>query len=369
MTLILTLGGLVSIGILVLLARPLFRRDQAAAAPDREVAIYQDQLEEVERDKARGTLDEAQARAAKVEIERRLLGALRRREEATGHVSRTGRFAVIVLMASIPLAALFLYLQLGAPGQMTPPAETSAAALPPELEGRIAALEERLAAEPDNLEGFILLARTYAGVGDYEKAVEAYRRANRLAEGEDPAIAGEMAEALVLRNEGVVPREALEIFSRIAEAYPNDPQATYYLALAKSQAGDTDGALKDLQRLRQNAPPEAPWLPTVDALLRDLGATPTPAPTEESRAPGPTPEQMAAAQDLSDEELQQMVEGMVSRLAARLEENPDDLEGWRRLARAYEVLGRDEDAENAYLEVIERAPNDPAAKAFLDGRD
>ena len=62
-----------------------------------------------------------------------------------------------------------------------------------------------------------------------------------------------------------------------------------------------------------------------------------------------------------------MIQGMVDSLASRLQENPEDVEGWRRLGRAYNVLGRTDDAANAYREVLSRDPNDAVAKAFLEG--
>ena len=380
---ILLAGGLLTLIILAFLVWPLIRGSEPDAAADREVAIYEDQLAEVSRDLERGVVNEDQAKAARTEIERRLLAALRRREEIRGAPSRAGRLAMVAALAATPLIAILLYLNLGSmeslgASRLQPSAsperaqeQIAAEERHPELMSQIAGLEERLANEPEDIDGQALLARTYARIGEYEKALDAYQTVNRLSEGRDPQLAGEMAEVMVIANDGMVTENARQIFALIAEDFPNDPQSTYYLALHKAQNGDEAGAVSDLMALRETAEPGAPWRPAVDRLLADLSpdAPSIPAPTAPVQpARGPTAEQMAAAQDMTPEQQAQMIEGMVSGLAARLEENPDDIEGWKRLARAYVVLERPEDAEKAYREVLKRDPQDPAARAFLDNR-
>ena len=319
---------------------------------------------------------------SRVQPNSRLLGALRRREETHGSTTRAGRLAVVAAMAAIPLAAILLYLDLGSmdaigisrPVPTTSPEraqeQMAAQEQHPELMSQIASLEERLANEPEDMEGYALLARTYARIGDYEKALDAYQTVNRLSEGRDPQLAGEMAEVMVIANDGMVTESARQIFALIAEDFPNDPQSTYYLALYKAQNGDEPGAVADLMALRDSTEPGAGWLPAVNRLLADLSpdapSIPSPPATTPQPTRGPTAEQMAAAQSMTPEQQEQMIEGMVSGLAARLEENPENVEGWKQLARAYEVLGRTEDAADAHREVLKRDPDDPAARAFLE---
>ncbi|MEM9422470.1 MAG: tetratricopeptide repeat protein, partial [Pseudomonadota bacterium] len=187
--------------------------------------------------------------------------------------------------------------------------------------------------------------------------------ANRLTEGRNRHLAGEYAEVMVLANEGQVPSEAVQIFTIIRQDFPNDPQAIYYMALAAAQAGEQEKAIAELQSLRAASKPDAPWLRAVDGLLAELGAPP---PAKDQRIKGPTAQAVAAAEHLSDSERATMINAMVEGLAARLQENPDNVEGWRRLGRAYNVLGKQEQAANAYREVLKRAPNDPLAIAFFE---
>ena len=377
MTIILA-GGLITLIILAFLSWPFFRQEKSDSPESRDVAIYQDQLAELDRDAARGVLTEDQKAAAKSEIERRLLQALKREEAArTTTVSRAGRLAVIASLAAIPLAGALIYLTLGTPdGPQMPSAispsqareQLAANERHPELDQQIAALEKRLETETEDVDGFTLLARTYARLGEYDNALRAYAQINRLTGGGDAQMAGEMAEVMVLANEGVVGNEARQIFELILEDYPGDPQSVYYLALARAQAGDVPGALADLRNLRENSADGAPWLPAVVGLIAQLSPESLPPTEEDRRFAGPTTEQMRAAQNMSADDRQQMIEGMVEGLAARLAEESDDVEGWKRLARAYEVLGRADDAAAAHREVLKRDPDDAAAKAFLEGR-
>lgn len=373
---VLLAGGLLVLIVLALLAWPFIRQDDERASPDREVTLYEDQLAELDKDLARGVLDEAQASAAKTEIERRLLGALKRREQAPKGVSRAGRLAVIASMAAVPLVTFLIYLQIGRfdlPAttfmeRTTPERAAELAAAQeqhPQLEQQLAALEDRLAENPEDVEGYALLARTRARMGDYEAALNAYQVANQLTEGRDAQLAGEMAEVMVILNQGLVSDTPRQIFTLILEDFPGDPQATYYLALAKAQDGQVAEAVMELQALRSRSPSDAPWLPEIDRLLTELAPNQQ-LPETERRFTGPSAEDVAAAQAMAPEDQAAMIEGMVSGLASRLEENPDDLEGWRRLARAYEVLNRPGDAANAHREVLRLAPDDPTARAFLE---
>ncbi len=370
MALFVIAGILLAIVVTVLLA-PLLRRPSTdrTTGEEREVQIYRDQLDEVGRDLSRGVLTPGQAASARIEIERRLLSAARRRDAAAPGQSKTGRLLIAIGVAAMPLLAGSLYFTLGAPDQSAQPfrSRTASTGAEPRAEDTAAIVENlraQLMENPENPQGFALLGRALAQQGRYDEAASAYAEANRLVGGENPALAGAYAEMLVMANNGTVPPVARDIFTRLRETQPNDPQTRYYLALAAAQAGDAAGALEDLRALRDAAPADAPWRDAVSALIAELSARETPS-TPPTPAPGPTEEQVAAASEMTPQARQAMIDGMVNRLAARLEENPDDLDGWRRLARAYAVLGEREKATAAYREVLARAPDDEAAQAFF----
>ena len=127
----------------------------------------------------------------------------------------------------------------------------------------IAKLEQHLKDEPNDLQGWLLMAQTYTRMGRFNDSVEAYRHAVGISQGKEPGILSSYAEAMTAANQGMVPEEATRTFEAVLQADPNDPRARYYLALARGQAGDIRGALDRWVELAAQSPADAPWLPTV----------------------------------------------------------------------------------------------------------
>ncbi|HLJ21316.1 MAG TPA: tetratricopeptide repeat protein, partial [Stellaceae bacterium] len=156
---------------------------------------------------------------------------------------------------------------------------------------------------------------------------------------------------------------AKDALDRVIADDPKNPSARYYLALAKAQAGDLQGAIADWQTLLAESPADAPWTPLVRQRIADTakaGGLPVPAPPAGAPASsGPSSDDVAAAAKLNPEQRNEMIQGMVERLAARLKEAPDDLQGWLRLGRAYDVLKQPEKAADAYAQAAKLKPDDP----------
>lgn len=255
----------------------------------------------------------------------------------------------------------------------TPAADPAAASADP-----LAALERRAAADPDNAGAWQELGFAYFELGRFADAVSAYENAA----GADPGSAvlwSSLGEARVMASEREpMPRAALEAFRKAAALDPKDPRARYFLAVEKDLAGDHEGAIADWLALLAETPPGAPWEADLRRTIEQVGRInaiavaeriaaaqdvrpPAPAPAM-AGIPGPTQEQIAAASALRPAEQQQMAEEMVARLAARLEREPRDVEGWVMLMRSYRTLGRDADARAALDKAL--AAN-PAARAEL----
>ncbi len=384
-----TIAVLTAVALGLLLA-PLARRGRASP-PTRaayDITVYRDQLKEVDRDLDRGLLDEEQARAARIEIQRRMLAAAP--EEGSGTGQQPGpspprsRPAVIAAIAvAVPAGAIGLYLHLGSPGAPGYPfAERGAATAEADagegnLQAVVGRLAKRLLRNPDDLTGWLLLARSYMTLEHYEDAANAFRRAMRL--GDNRAdIAADYAEALALADGGPITPEVRQIFEGVFAAEPRNLKARYYLGMGKAQQGDVRGALQDWIDLRVISPPDAPWRPVLQQQIeRAAGALdidpatvePSPEavalaaarPASREKAPGapaaaspagPRRADVEAAARMSDAERAAMIRSMVERLADRLEENPGDVEGWLRLARAYEVLGETEKARHARAQAL-----------------
>jgi cytochrome c-type biogenesis protein CcmH len=351
-----------TVATLALVLAPLFRRrEPPPARAEFDLVVFRDQLAEVDRDLERGLLDTEQAAAARIEVERRMLAAADEKApvpSATRH-GRGGLVLAAFAVVLVPAGAFGLYLVLGTPGIPDQPLAAreqpgSTAAGGVTLETAVANLAERLQANPDNAEGWILLGRSYVTLERYPEAAEAFRHALQL-NGVEPDLAAAYGEALVAAADGQVTPDARKAFQDALGSAPDNPKARYYLALDKAQQGDLKGALQGWVDLVKIAQSDAPWLPIVRQQIGRVAAAlnidpPIAEPSAsagEAAPAGPTRADMEAAAGMSEEDRGRMIRSMVDRLAARLEENPDDREGWLRLARAYEVLGEPDKARDA----------------------
>jgi cytochrome c-type biogenesis protein CcmH len=357
------LCGLTLLALAMLLAPLFFRRRGPASHDAYNLAVYRDQLTEVERDLARGVLGAADAEAARAEIARRIL-ALKPGHAETGS-SPMPRAAATVAILLLPVAAL--YWQLGSPSLPDQPfAERTA---PIDINDALARLVAHLKAHPEDLTGWLLLARSEMGLGHYNEAAEAYRQAADLS-GLRPDVAGDWGEALVLAAGGTVTPAARAAFTAGLGNPETAPRSRYYLALAQMQQGEVKGALDAWVALAADAPADAEWLPLVRQRIteaaRALGIDPA---TLKGMTGGPVDSAVAAAAkataNASPEERQAMILAMVDKLASRLATQPDDVEGWARLGRSYMVLNQPDKAKDAYARAVKLKPDDAELKQAL----
>ncbi len=336
----------VVVGLLVLpLVRP---RRPMPPREEYDLAIYRDQLAEVERDAERGLLVGEQAAATRTELQRRILAAAEAEPGDTASAAHGGRTAVLALVVVVLAGALGVYGHLGSPNLPGQPLAERRDALQAvaesraEMERLIDSLAQKMKESPGNVEGWILLGRSYQSQNRYSDAAEAFRRATDLSDRRVDVLAA-YGEARVLARDGTVDPEDLAIFEEILAKDPRDPRARYYIGNFKAQQGDLEGALQSWVDLIATSPADAPWLDEVRERIADaerqldLEAG--------SVNPSPAAGAVAASPPKMDEAT---IRAMVDGLAEKLKENPDDLKGWLMLARSYEALGEAEKARHAH---------------------
>ncbi|TSD90122.1 c-type cytochrome biogenesis protein CcmI [Mycobacterium sp. KBS0706] len=369
-------AALMTGGAVALLLHRLFAAG-ASVASGADAAIYRDQLRELERERATGEIGAAEAEAAKAEIARRLLAAAGEAPPAAVAPALPPRRVALGLAVLLPVAALAIYMVEGTPGLPSQPFASRdpgerMAAQSAVAEAR--ALEQRLAASPQDRAGWIELGQRWSQLGESAKAADAYGRAIGLGNA-DAELTGRYGEALVGANGSTVTETARAAFEQALQLKPGDIRARYFLALGNAQAGDDRAALDLWQALARESPADAPWLPSVRQHLAEaaqrLGldpksATPEPQPPVARAAP-PANGPAAGIASLPPDEQAKAIRGMVDGLAARLEQSPDDLEGWVRLARARGVLGDVGAAADAYARAAALAPdNNDLLRAYAD---
>lgn len=374
-----------------------------AGAPETasDVRVYRDQLSEIDRDLARGVLSQTEAERVRTEVARRLLDADRKAQAAAATETAAGpsRVTAAVLVVAVLGGAGALYTSLGAPGYPDLPlaerlaelderranrpaqaeAEAQAARTAPPaptadprhlelLEQLRAALEDR----PDDAQGYTLLARNEASVGNFAAAARAQERLIEIkgmaATGADYA---DLADLMIMAAGGYVSPEAEIALGQALRRDPTNAPALYYTGLLYAQIGRYDSAFSVWRGLLERSAPSAPWYLPILAQIEEVAMragvqyTP-PLPPGPTPAPGPGPvrgpsaEDIEAAGEMAAEDRQAMIEGMVASLSSRLANSGGTAEEWAQLITALGVLGRTDEA---------RAIADEARMAFAGEPD
>lgn len=336
--LIFTLMSCGAVAALFLGSRRLANRqgtDSAAA----QTAIYKDQLAEIAADLARGVMAPAEADAHRTEVARRLLAVT-----ATGGPTQSGRmWSVLVPALLVPLIAFAVYSRLGAPSfPDLPQAERLAnAEKVNDLEAMVYKVEQHLQKHPDDVSGWEVVLPTYKSVGRFSDAAEALRKIIAL-KGPSAELYADLAEVHMFAGDGLMPPEGLAAAREALKLDPKNSKGRYYEALGLSQDGQKDAALKGFESLLADSPADAPWRAAVQ---KQIGAIKSG--TSASAAPGPSKEQVEAAGNMTAGDQQAMIRTMVDGLAAKLKDNPKNLDGWLRLIRARVVLKETDVAQSA----------------------
>jgi cytochrome c-type biogenesis protein CcmH len=335
---------------------PLVRGSGRKAAGS-DLVVYRDQLEEIERDRAAGLIGDQEAGAARVEVSRRLIGAADAQAQVAAAVPKMAaiwhrRAVAIIALVLLPLGAGGLYLAVGSPSLPGQPLWARGADSQ-SIERLVAQVEEHLAGNPDDARGWEVIAPVYLRLGRFEDAVKARRNALR-AGGETAERQADLGEALVANANGIVTADAKAAFERATALDAQDVKSRYFLGLAAQQDGRETDAAKIWQSLLASAPPDAPWADFVRSELAKLG-------------PGPTAEQVTAANALPENDQMAMVRGRVEQLSDRLHhQDGSDLKGWLQLMSSYMVLGDREKARAATGDARRALASDPEKLRQID---
>ncbi len=362
----------VMVGVVLLQA---LRRAGAETAQDgaEDLIIYADQLAEVDRDLARGVLPVEEAGRLRIEVQRRILDAGRsvsvKPNRAPSHPALAAGIVALALVGSG-----LLYQTLGAPGYpdvpiaarlanaeadyqnrpsqdaieaaqpaFTPPADADKVTL-----DIIEKLRQAVAKRPDDLQGQIYLSQQEGGLGNFAAARKAQQAVIRLkgaqATADDYANLGVM---MIYAAQGIVSPQAEAALTETLKRDPAQPAARFYMGLMAAQVGRPDKTFPLWKALLDEGPDTAPWIPVISQRLQDI-ADAAGIPYQAPQARGPSAGDMANAAQMSPEDRQKMIEGMVGGLESRLMGEGGAIEDWTKLINALGVLKATDRAKAAY---------------------
>jgi cytochrome c-type biogenesis protein CcmH len=351
------LTALAALSVLVPLSRKRRLPDVAPARADE--AVYREQLSAIDTELERGLIDSDTANAARTEVARRLLAAHDRESDVKSedHKSPRLRIAQGLALLALPAAAFGLYMLLGSPGEPDQPllARLTAPAEGQSVDVLVARVERHLTDNPEDGQGWAVIAPVYLSLGQPRESAKAYSNAIRIL-GARPDWLTDMGEALTIAEQGLVTAQARQAFEQAVALEPDAVKPRFFLAIALGQEGNKEAAIAAWESLLKGADPTAAW---VRAARQELGRLTgsEPAGTE---LPGPSQEDIAAARDMSSNDQQAMIRNMVSGLAERLETEGGSVEEWSRLIRAYMVMGDKQEAQKALADAQAAFAESPA---------
>lgn len=313
-------------------------------SPDAARAFFRHQLEGIDRDLEAGRLSADEATAARAELAREVM-----LHEKEGGAQKSGRGGRIIMLASLPVvaaASLGLYAWIGRAdlpalplAEREPPTQISAS----DIEAAVATVEAQMEQTPDDVRGWLVLAPIYMEQGRFAEAANAWRRILAL---EPPTADREtnLAEALILGNDGVASEEAMTLLRSAVEADPIHVRSRFYLAGQLTQSGQYEEAVALWEELLGLATGEEAWVDTARSGLVAAQAG---------------LESGTLGQSEPDATMDVMIRGMVDGLAARLYDEGGSPAEWIQLVRSRIEL----DGEDAALADLERG------LAALSGQD
>jgi cytochrome c-type biogenesis protein CcmH len=293
-------------------------------------------------------------------VSRRLIAAADAAETArtAGEGAQWRRRAMAVAaLVLLPLGASALYLALGSPqlpGEPLAERMQQQANRNRSIASMVSQVEAHLERNPDDARGYEVLAPVYLRLGRFADAVSARRKVIALS-GDSAERQSDLGEAITAAANGIVTEDAKNAFEAAVNLDKNELKARYFLGLAAEQDGDRTKAASIWRGMLEGAPADAPWTGMVREALTRVGGRPP----AMAAAPGPSAADINAAAGMNDKDRNDMVRGMVARLADRLKENGNDLDGWQRLMRAYLVLGERGKAQEAAGEAKRAFASDP----------
>ena len=394
------IAGILALGAVLAIIWPILKEKTQSEDPASfNLQVYADQLDELERDLLEGRIAKQDKESAGLEIQRRILSTNSNIKENNNqnhkNPSQFSRMILAVLLAFlIPSFALGTYISMGKPGLSGQPFNNRVSQTPKptaiatnegqhgEINDMITNLRAKLDKNPNDIKSWELLGKTYLMQKKYSEAASTLERALQITPN-NIGMRAAFGEALTLAADGRVTQKSESEFKAVEKHTPDDARARYYLGLAEYQRNNLTAALRRWIALEIDTPEDAPWRPMlqsrsqkaekesgIDISALKLGeitkrpphkGTITPNQGQSTQVskpiPGPSQSQIAAAQNMTAKDRQSMIRSMVQRLADKLEDNPNDVDGWLRLARSYSVLKQSESAINAYSQAAKIAPN------------
>ncbi len=260
---------LLAVVVAAFIVPPLWRQPrQSTAATERKqanLAIFRDQLAELDRELAEGLLSEVDHAQAKAELQRRLLEDVES-EEVTDQAAATAspsRKLAVTLVLLLPILGLLGYGMLGNPRALDPTQTVVQPKMTPEqINAMVAKLAERMQANPDDMQGWLMLARSYKTLGRYEDAVAAYAKAEKSID--NPDVLASYAETIAMAEGKGLKGKPTQLIEKALKLDPNHGHSLFLAGAAAMERGDNKQGIVYWEALLPQVEPGS----EIDQMLR-----------------------------------------------------------------------------------------------------
>lgn len=272
---VLAAGALLAVG-LAFLVVPLVRttRPSVASGGTTDIAsLYREQLDDLERDRQTGLLAPEQHERAATELKRRLLQETAPDAPGEGRqtpvAARLPRWVLPALLGiALPLAAVSLYLQLGAPQAVNPPPAPEQFTAQ-DIETMVERLAARMKEHPGDVRGWTMLGRSYLMLGRHAEAAQAFERALALSP-DDVDLLTSLAAALRAADPGASAGRIAGLAAKALAIDPDHPGALAFAGIAAYDLGEYRAAIAHWERLRPLLPPDSELAATIRDRLSEV---------------------------------------------------------------------------------------------------
>lgn len=373
----------------VILSSPLFRKySEAELAQKQELAnrrkklnieLYEQKKAQIEQDFANGLLDEEARIEARNEVEHSLLHdtSVAHDTELVQIDNGMARKLVLSFLFFITIFSIVTYAFIKPDNLETIVMNQASASMPggqkkvPDIGAMVASLENKMKENPDNIQGWTMLGRSYVVMKRYPEAVNAYQKALDLTIKKDRVegrsdLKIDLVEVLLQVGGEPNYEQARTLLAELLDSDPDNADALWFMGFLDYQQGNKEQTIQRWKRLLSMLPVEGEQAQIVrsymtqvvkelpeDSQLRADQSQPRsqPPPQQEKQAQvpkGPAPgQQMTGSKDE-----QAFIASMVARVEARVKADPQDLKGWTTLGKSYGVLGRYQDSAVAYGKAV-----------------
>jgi cytochrome c-type biogenesis protein CcmH len=352
------IAALLTLLVVAWFVRPLLLKPRGSGVSSDKLnaSIYRDQLLALERDLARGVISQQDFEITRDELQLRLLDDTENTDVVlTTHTGfLTAKRTAIAISLSVPVFAIGIYMILGEPSAMGPAASQAKAAPVDDQQIRqmIDTLAVKLKANPENPQGWAMLARSYKAVGQLQEAQQAFEKAGAFVNG-NPDMLVDYAELLGIQAGNKLAGRPEKMIDEALKLNPEHPMGLMLAGVALYERSDFVGAISRWDKLVNLLAPGSEDARQVQANIDDARRKAGLPEANQSNALPPVP--AGAVAGMTPDKINEMVD----RLAAKLKANPSDFPGWARLARAYKVQGRLNEAAQAYAKTGKLMDTDP----------